>query len=72
MPGIVRKLLVFASGDGLIVQAHGPVENHKAIQIDYKSKRVQEYSLDDDAIEKRQERLEAHGLIGKLRLPIPA
>lgn len=63
--GLVRKLLIFASANGLIVQAHGPVEHHKAIQIDYKSRRVSECSHDEANRNRKGAQLEAHGIIGR-------
>ena len=63
--GIIRKLLIFASSNGLIVQAHGPVEHHKAVQIDYKSKHVSLCPHDEAADNRKGVHLEAHGLIGR-------
>ena len=65
MPGIARKVLIFASINGLVVQAHGPVEHHKAIHFHYKSKRIEDYSAVEIGKDSNQEQLEAHGLIGK-------
>jgi hypothetical protein len=66
MPGLVRKLLIFASLNGVVVQAHSSVEHHRPIQIDYRSNRISNFSLDhNEAVkEKKEEQLEAHGLIG--------
>ncbi|ETN41680.1 uncharacterized protein HMPREF1541_03616 [Cyphellophora europaea CBS 101466] len=66
--GIIRKLLIFASSNGLIVQAHGPVEHHKAVQIDYKSKHVSLCPHDEAADNRKGVHLEAHGLIGLLSI----
>jgi hypothetical protein len=71
MPGLVRKLLIFAAVDGLILQpapprAHKPTTD-QAIKIAYKSVNGQGISpllkdrrQDDTA----KETLEAHGIIG--------
>lgn len=62
--GIIRKVLIFASAKSLIVQAHGAVEHHKALQIDFKSSRVTECPHDEVAQHRKAPSLEAHGLIG--------
>ena len=64
MPGIVRKLAIFATVNGLVIQSHGSVDHHKAIRIDYKSTRIQDESDDASAKDRKQEHIEAHGLIG--------
>jgi SacI homology domain len=64
MPGLVRKLIICASANGLIIQAHGSIEHHKAIQIDYRSRRIQDCRADEAAKHKSEIQLEAHGLIG--------
>jgi SacI homology domain len=66
MPGLVRKLLVCASVNGLVVQAHGPVDHHKAIQIDYKTRRIRDCSADDATKYGKDTSIEVHGLIGVL------
>lgn len=45
MPGLVRKLLIIAAVDGLILQPHGNAQRnasngHHAIQIQYKTKKI--------------------------------
>ena len=62
--GIIRKLLIFASANHLIVQAHGTVEHHKAVQIDFKTKQVTECPHDDAVKNRKPPSLEVHGLIG--------
>lgn len=64
MPALVRRLLIWATVDGLVLQAHGPAEQHKAIQIDYKRSQIKEIS-DYDAATKKDTPLEAHGIIGR-------
>ena len=65
MPALVRRLLIWATVDGLVLQAHGSAENHKAIQIDYKRRQIQELQV-NDAASKKGTSLEAHGIIGRL------
>ena len=67
MPDLVRKLLVYASINGLVVQAHGPVDHHKAIHLDYKSRQIQGYTVEQASQDEKSPHLEAHGLIGMNR-----
>lgn len=67
MPGLVRKLLVFAAVDGLILQPapprHHPPATQQAIKIDYKGHvepLLKDRREDDTALVA----LEAHGIIG--------
>ncbi len=64
MPGLIRKLLIYGSVHGLIVQSHGPVDHHKAIHIDYNTRKITAYPSDDASQGKKDVSLEAHGLIG--------
>ena len=64
MPGFVRKLVVLSAVDGLILQAHGAVEHHNALKIDYKSRRVNAVTA-GESVPKTGPRLEVHGIIGK-------
>lgn len=65
MPGIVRRVLVYASINGLVLQAHGAVDNHKAIQIDYKTRRITEFPTKDVTHFKKDAALEIHGILGQ-------
>lgn len=77
MPGLARKLLIFAAVDGLILQPYygnGSSRNSTGggglatpIQIEYKTRRI--YSLPPVASgqkqkEKESKCLESHGIIG--------
>lgn len=62
--GLVRKLLIFASANGLVVQAHGSVDHHKAIHIGYKSRLVTDCSQDEAVKGRKGAQLEVHGIIG--------
>lgn len=77
MPALVRRLLIWAAADGLVLQAHGPSEHHKAIQIDYKNRQIRELrpsatntgvALEPSASRGTATPLEAHGVIGLLSL----
>ncbi|KIV87043.1 hypothetical protein PV11_02614 [Exophiala sideris] len=67
MPALVRRLLIWATVDGLVLQAHGPAEQNKAVQIDYKRSQIKEIR-DYDAATKQGTPLEAHGVIGLLSI----
>ncbi|KAK5192420.1 hypothetical protein LTR99_010452 [Exophiala xenobiotica] len=67
MPALVRRLLIWATVDGLVLQAHGSAENHKAIQIDYTRNQIKELQV-NDAASKKVTSLEAHGVIGLLSI----
>ncbi|ETI20674.1 hypothetical protein G647_07016 [Cladophialophora carrionii CBS 160.54] len=65
--GLVRRLLIWAAVDGIVLQAHGPAEHHKAIQIDYKSRQIKELQK-SDALANKPAPLEAHGIVGLLSI----
>ncbi|GME25159.1 Synaptojanin [Neofusicoccum parvum] len=70
MPGLVRKLLIFAAVDGLILQP-APPRNHppttqQAIKIDYKGN-IQPLLKDRRDEDTAPQTLEAHGIIGLLQ-----
>jgi hypothetical protein len=74
MPGLVRKLLIFAAVDGLILQP-APPRNHppatqQAIKIDYKGN-VGPLLKDRREEDTAPASLEAHGIVGKCAL-LPA
>lgn len=64
MPGLVRKVVILAAVEGLILQAHGAVEHHNALNIDYKSRAVSQLAA-GEIVPKTGPRLEVHGVIGK-------
>ncbi|RMD40777.1 hypothetical protein DV735_g4379, partial [Chaetothyriales sp. CBS 134920] len=45
MPGLVRKVLIFASVNGLVVQAHGPVEHGRTIRVNYGTQKIEDVSV---------------------------
>jgi hypothetical protein len=71
MPGLVRKLLIFAAVDGLILQP-APPRNHKpatdqAIKISYKCGKgnaILPLLKDRREEDTTKETLEAHGIVG--------
>lgn len=68
MPGLTRKLLVFAAVDGLFLQPVGARTSdvHAGIRVEYGSNnnnnRIQHVSEKQDATEETQ--LEVHGIVG--------
>lgn len=74
MPGLVRKILIVAAADGLILQPLAQ-RNQRVpgpVQIDYKSHTINPLNDDDGHAEyKAADTLEAHGIIGsRARLAI--
>ena len=63
MPALVRRLLIWATVDGLVLQAHSPSEHHKVIQIDYKNRQIREL-LKTEGVSKKGTQLESHGIVG--------
>ncbi|ODM16288.1 hypothetical protein SI65_08287 [Aspergillus cristatus] len=77
MPGLIRKLLIFAAVDGLILQPYGNGSRHNggnndssSIHIEYKTSKISSFpasALSDEIEEKQQDAgLEAYGLVGLL------
>ncbi|KAL0259600.1 hypothetical protein SLS55_005337 [Diplodia seriata] len=71
MPGLVRKLLIFAAVDGLVLQP-APPRNHppatqQAIKIDYKGI-IQPLLKDRRDEDTTPQALEAHGIVGLLQV----
>lgn len=68
MPGLVRKLVIFAAVDGLVLQPLAQRNQQRPIapvKIDYKSHAVSP-SLRDDGTESNKTSLEAYGIIGNI------
>ncbi|EXJ93793.1 hypothetical protein A1O1_02186 [Capronia coronata CBS 617.96] len=65
MPALARRFLIWATVDGLVLQAHGPADHQKTIQIDYQRRQLKE--IPNSNAEPRQGvALESHGIIGLL------
>jgi hypothetical protein len=65
MPGLIRKLTIYAATSGLVIQSHGSVDHHQAIKLDYKSRRITDSSKLESENGKQETQLEAHGIIGE-------
>ena len=66
MPGIVRRLVIFAIADGLILQPHGShYEQPQALRLEWKTARVTPWKT--TAFEQYQDKpyMESHGIVGK-------
>jgi len=68
MSALIRKLLVFATIDGLILQAHAPADNQKAVLLDFERNDVKKCPKHDIDPSKTEYQLEAHGIVGIKRL----
>ncbi|EEP78034.1 conserved hypothetical protein [Uncinocarpus reesii 1704] len=72
MPGLVRKLLIIAAVDGLILQPYGNGARNKSsggfspLCIEYKSRRIQPLPVGINYQDKHAERLDSHGIVGLL------
>jgi len=75
MPGLIRKLLIFAAVDGLILLPYGNGSRYNGgnndsslIRIEYKTSKISSCpasALSDEIEEKQQDAgLEAYGLVG--------
>ncbi|KAF2396403.1 SacI domain-containing protein, partial [Trichodelitschia bisporula] len=72
MPGLVRKLLIFAAIDGLVLQP-APPRNHKpateqAIKLAYGSNAIAPLLKDRREEDTSPDALEAHGVVGLLKV----
>ncbi|PKY09176.1 SacI domain protein [Aspergillus campestris IBT 28561] len=71
MPGLLRKLVIFAAVDGLILQPPAAnlrnyANNDSALLIDYKTGRVSSLPASASELSERDSGLEAYGLVGLL------
>jgi hypothetical protein len=65
MPGLIHRIFIFATVDGLVLQSPGSFEPPAVLRIDYKSQKLtsappisaEEYS--------KKPHLESHGIIGE-------
>jgi hypothetical protein len=72
MPGLVKKLLVFAAVDGLILQPIGGQRNNNVglptLQIEYKTRRMYTVPQISNLRHKDEARLVSHGVVGECLL----
>jgi hypothetical protein len=73
MPGMVRRVLIFAAVDGLILQP-APPRNHKptteqAIKVEYKTNVISPLLKDRRDADTATTTLDTHGIVGMRRKP---
>ncbi|KAK5078185.1 hypothetical protein LTR64_003410 [Lithohypha guttulata] len=64
MSGLIRRLIIFATADGLVLHAHGSSDQQRALLIDYGAKRISDQVRTPNLHGQPGARLEAFGLIG--------
>lgn len=67
MPGIVRKLLIYAAVDGLVLQplAQRGTRPQTAVTIDYKTHTVRPLLSSSESQQDKDKQFESYGVIGK-------
>lgn len=67
MPGIVRKFLIYAAVDGLVLQpfAQRGQRPQTAVTIDYKSHTVRPLLSSSEGQQDKDKQLESYGVIGE-------
>jgi hypothetical protein len=68
MPGIVRKLIISATANGLILQPLGGADLHPSLRVDFKSRTIGPHDKVEPDTFKQSPHLESHGIIGKLSI----
>ena len=71
MPGLLRKLVIFAAVDGLILQPplanlRNYGNNDSSLLIDYKTGRVSSLPASASELSERDSGLESYGLVGRV------
>ena len=64
MPGLIRKLVIVAAVDGLILQSHSSWDLPQGLLIDYKTRRLSPKLPQPAESYKSNLHLESHGVIG--------
>lgn len=70
MPGIVRKLIIFATTDGLVLQPHGGSDQSNPLRIDFKSRSIGPHVKVQPETFRQSPHLESHGIIGEHLPPL--
>lgn len=65
MPGLIRRIFIFAAVDGLIIQSHGSLGSSVALRIDYKSQKLTSVPPISGEDLSKKPHLESHGIIGE-------
>jgi len=64
MSATIRRLVIFSTIEGLVLQAHGHSEHHKSVLVNFKSQQLSEHAKTDHHHDAQVPRIEAYGLIG--------
>jgi hypothetical protein len=65
MPGLIRRIFIFAAVDGLILQSPGSLDPSAALRIDYKSQKLTSAPSISAEDYSQKPHLESHGIIGE-------
>lgn len=69
MPGLVRKLVIFAIADGLILQPYGAhFEQPQAVRLEWKTSKLTPWKNTTPEQYKDKPHVESHGIVGKSTL----
>ena len=65
MPGLIRRIFVFAAVDGLLLQSPPSSEPPVALRIEYKSQKLTSVASISAEDSSKTPHLESHGIIGE-------
>jgi hypothetical protein len=65
MPGLMRRIFIFAAVDGLFIQSPGSLEPSAALRIDYKSQKPTPALPISSEDYSKKLHFESHGIIGE-------
>ena len=66
MPGLVRKLVIFAIADGLILQPYGAqFDQPQALRLEWKTSKLTPWKTTTPEQYKDKPHVESHGIVGK-------
>ena len=64
MSSIIRRVVIYATVEGLILHGHGSTDQHKSLRIDYGSQKITEVAKGHESHAQHAGRLDVFGLIG--------
>ena len=65
MPGLIRRIFIFAAVDGLVLQSPGALESPAVLRIDYKSHKLTSVPPISAEEHSKRPHFESHGIIGE-------
>ncbi len=65
MPALLRRSVIFAAVDGLVLQQHGSLEPSTCLKIDYKTQNLASRSSSTAEDYSNRPHLESHGIVGE-------